>query len=291
VADLKDHSPVTVTYQKMPEFVVLGAFPVTVVLTDYFGNTKEVQATANVVPSPNGPQFTGLETIYLQQGTAVAYKTGVLAQDAQDGELPFTVDPGDLNIQVPGQYTVYYSAVDSDGNRVIAPRNVVVESRTGQLLREKMQQVLNSIIKPEMTRDEQIRAVFSYARWNVTYTGKSDKSSIENAAYEGFSQRQGDCYTYYAMIRTMLDALDIPNVECQRIGGTSDHWWNLVQFEDGKYYHVDATPHAVTWMEHFKMTESAIAEYTQNPEVAERKPNYYVYDRTLPYYQNVEIAQ
>ena len=89
----------------------------------------------------------------------------------------------------------------------------------------------------------------------------------------------------------MLDMLGIPNVEVTRIGGNSHHWWNLVQFEDGKYYHVDATPHRVTNMEHFKMTESVITAYTNNPEIMRRKPNYYVYDHTLPEYQNIEIAQ
>ena len=113
----------------------------------------------------------------------------------------------------------------------------------------------------------------------------------ENAAYEGFTKWSGDCYTYYAMVRVMLDMLEIPNVECARVGGTSNHWWNLVQFEDGKYYHVDATPHRITNMEHFKMTEKVIVDYTNQPAVASYRPNYYTYDRTLPEYQNIEIAQ
>ena len=89
----------------------------------------------------------------------------------------------------------------------------------------------------------------------------------------------------------MLDMLKIPNVEVTRVGGNSNHWWNLVQFEDGKYYHVDATPHRITDMEHFKMTESVIVAYTNKPAVMNYRPNYYDYDHTLPEYQNIEIAQ
>ena len=62
-------------------------------------------------------------------------------------------------------------------------------------------------------------------------------------------------------------------------------------FEDGKSYHVDATPHRITNMEHFKMTESVITDYTNRPAIINYRPNYYVYDHTLPEYQNIEIAQ
>ena len=142
-----------------------------------------------------------------------------------------------------------------------------------------------------MTQDEQIYAVFRQVRNFVGYASHSDKSSVENAAYEGLTKWYGDCYTYYATMRVMLDMLEIPNVEVARVGGTSNHWWNLVQFEDGKYYHVDATPHRITNMEHFKMTESVITTYTNNPAVMNYRPNYYTYDHTLPEYQNIEIAQ
>lgn len=291
VSEIKDHTEVTVTYKETQEFIMAGQCPVILVLTDLFGNTAEVEAVANVVPATNGPQFSGLDTIYLELGAAVSYKSGVSVTDAQDGSLTFTVDPGDFDSKVSGRYTVLYTAVDSDGNKLIVPRTIVVESHIGQIVRENAQAVLDEIIKPGMTRDEKIYAVFKRVWHFVWYSGSSDKSSVENAAYEGFTKWAGDCYTYYAMVRVMLDMLDIPNVEVKRVGGTSNHWWNLVQFSDGKYYHVDATPHRYTNMEHFKMTQSVIEAYTNKPEVAGYRPNYYVYDQTLPQYQNIEIAQ
>ena len=289
--EIIDDTSVTVTYNESPEFVLVGKQPVILVLTDLFGNKTEVEATANIVPAANGPQFTGLETMYLEVGAAVSYRNGVTAADVQDGELSFAVDPNGFNSQIPGRYTVYYSAADSDGNKLIMPRTIVVESHIGQIVREKAQEVLNQIIKPGMTQDEKIYAVFKQVKYHVWYSGNSDKSSVENAAYEGFTKWAGDCYTYYAMVRVMLDTLEIPNVEVRRVGGNSNHWWNLVQFEDGKYYHVDATPHRITNMEHFKMTESVITTYTNNPAVSNYRPNYYTYDRTLPEYQKIEIAQ
>lgn len=289
--EIVDDTAVTVTYKESPEFVLAGKQPVILVLTDLFGNTAEVEATANIVPAADGPQFTGLETIYLELGATVSYKTGVTATDTQDGQLSFEVDPGNFDNKTVGSYTVLYSATDSAGNRLVMPRTIVVESHVGQIVREKAQAVLDQIIKPGMTQDEKIYAVFKRVKNYVWYSGSSDKSSLENAAYEGFTTWSGDCYTYYAMVRVMLDMLEIPNVEVTRVGGDSDHWWNLVQFEDGKYYHVDATPHRYTNMEHFKMTESVITAYTNTPKIINYRPNYYIYDHTLPEYQNIEIAQ
>lgn len=291
VTDIQDHTQVTVTYREQPELIQLGKHTLTLVLTDLFGNTSEVEATVNVIPAVNGPQFTGLDTIYLELGESVSYKTGVTATDEQDGQLSFTVDPGEFDGQTPGRYTVYYCAVDSDGNRLIAPRTVVVESHVGQVVREKAQAVLDQIIEPDMTQDEKIYAVFKWVWRSVAYTGISDSSSVEMGAYGGFTKMSGDCYTYYSMIRVMLDMLEIPNLEVTRIGAVRSHWWNLVQFEDGKYYHIDATPRSYLYREHFKMTESDIEQYTNDPNVSDRRPNYYVYDHTLPEYQNIEIAQ
>lgn len=293
VEKIEDHTQVTVTYKQQPSFITMGTEKVTLVLTDAFGNTSEVEAEAQVVPAANGPQFAGLSDLYVPLGSPVSYRTGVTVTDKQDGNLTFTVDPGNMDIKTQGRYTVYYSAVDTDGNQLIVPRTVIVESVTGQAVRQSAQTILNQIITPGMSRDSQIYAVYGYVRWNVAYVGSSDKSSLENGAYEGFTKKKGDCYTYYAMTRVMLDMLGIENLEVTRVGGTSHHWWNLVLFEDGKYYHVDSSPTRVRLdnVNHNKMTDSDLVVYTNAEGVIERRPNFYVYDKTLPAYRDIEIAQ
>ena len=98
---IEDHSQVTVTYKEQPTFITMGTEKVTLVLTDAFGNTSEVEAEAQVVPAANGPQFTGLSDLYVQLGSPVSYRTGVTATDKQDGDLTFTVDPGQYGHQNP----------------------------------------------------------------------------------------------------------------------------------------------------------------------------------------------
>ena len=292
LVEIVDHSQVTVTYKEIPQFPMLGKQTVTLVLTDFFGNTAEEEVTANVVSAKDGPHFEGLTDIYLEIGTTVSYKTGVKVTDAQDGELAFTVDSGNFDNKTVGEYIVMYSATDSDGNTLLAPRKIVVESHIGQIVREEAQKLLDKLIKPGMGRDEQIRVISQYVRNNVWYSGNSDKSSVENGAYEGFTKWSGDCYTYYAMFKVMMDLLDIPNLEVRRVGGTSNHWWNLVQFEDGKYYHVDPSQHPGSELNHSKMTESDLEYYTEKRSTGkDKRPNYYVYDHTLPEYQGLDIAQ
>ncbi len=293
VEQIVDHTPVTVTYQQEPEFIQIGTREITLVLTDAFGNTATVNATAQVVPAADGPQYTGLTTLRSVVGSAISYKTGVSFTDKQDGELKFTVDAAQVDVETAGTYTVYYSAVDADGNELVVPRTIIVYPPSDKGLDGVIQEVLAEIIKPGMTTSEQVAAMYRQVRFSTFYSGNSDKSSIELAAYEGFTKHTGDCYTYYSMMKVLLDAMGIENLEVKRVGGTSRHWWNLVKMEDGKYYFVDASPGKISfdWLQRHKMTQRDIERYTANEQVVAHRPNYYTYDKTLPQYQGIEIAQ
>lgn len=239
-----------------------------------------------------GPEFQGLSDLYVRLGNTVSYKTGVSAVDSKDGSVSFTVDAAQVNLNTEGTYTVYYSATDSDGNTTTNPRKVIVEDVDRAAVETYAREVLSQIIHDGMTLDQKIQAVYKYSRHKVLYIGTSNKTSIMHAAYEGFATKQGDCYTYYAMNVVMFDMLGIEHLEVTRIGGTSHHWWSLVKFEDGKYYHVDSTPPKVKRDDvfHGKMTESDLVVYTNDPGVINRRPNFYVYDKTLPVYEGIEIA-
>ena len=138
----------------------------------------------------------------------------------------------------------------------------------------------------------QFYQIYLYTKRNVQFVGSSDKSSVVHAAYEGFSTGKGDCYTYYAMNVILLDMAGIENLEVARVGGTSNHWWNLVLHDDGKYYHVDSCPKSIylDGQTYYKMTDGDLDVYTNNKQVASHRPNYYTYDKTLPEYQDIDIA-
>lgn len=292
VTDIVDHSEVTVTYLREPDLTVVGSVDVTLLLTDAYGNTATVDTVIDVIPAANAPQFTGLEDMYIRVGASISYKEGVTAVDPQDGSVTFSVDAAQVDRNTLGEYLVYYSATDSDGNTTIIPRKIIVEDVDRAAVMAYAQAALDKIITDNMSLDRKIQAVYVYTKYNVHYVGTSDKTSILHAAYEGFSTGKGDCYTYYAMNVVLFDLLGLTHLEVTRMGGTSHHWWNLVLHEDGKYYHVDSTPVAVTveGVKHGKMTDSDLQVYTQDPGVSSRRPNFYVYDKTLPEYEGIEIA-
>ena len=292
VENIVDHTAVTVTFAEGTDLTAIGTQTIKLILTDEYSNTAQVESVVVITKPRIEPEFTGLGVIYIQVGETIAYKKGVTCIDPQDGSLDYTVDKSQVDPNTEGTYYVTYSATDADGHTVTLQRKVVVEMVNQEVVERYAQKVLDKIIKDGMTRDQMINAVYNYTRKAVQYVGSSDKSSVMMGAYEGFTTGLGDCYTYYAMNMTMLNMLGIENVEVTRIGGTSHHWWNLVLFEDGMYYHVDSCPvyQKVDGVNHGKMTEADLVTYINHPGVINRRPNYYVYDGTLPQYQDIVIA-
>ncbi len=292
IEDIRDESAVTVTYKEPPLLTTVGEYPVVMILTDAYGNVTEIPAVIQVIPGADAPKFDGMEQLSIYLGDSISYKKGVTATDPQDGVVSFTVDAGEVDLSKTGSYTAYYSATDADGNTTIMPRTVVVLDANRAAVEDYAREVLAQIITADMTRDQQIHAVYRYTRYHIQYVGTSNKESIWHSAYEGFTTNKGDCYTYYAVNKILLDLLGIENLTVRRTGGTSNHWWNLVLHEDGQYYHVDSCPVAVRvdGVDHGKMTERDLQTYTNAEGVVTRRPNFYVYDHTLPEYQDIPIA-
>lgn len=69
------------------------------------------------------PLFIGLDTFYVPQGSDFnSYETLVSLSDYEDGDIPVTVDminTRNVNLHRVGEYPVYYTYTDSDGNKVV----------------------------------------------------------------------------------------------------------------------------------------------------------------------------
>lgn len=143
----------------------------------------------------------------------------------------------------------------------------------------QVQKVLDSIITDGMTKLEQAKAVWSFTKNGISYTGSSDKSDWISGAYTGLTARRGDCFTYYAVSRALLTALGIDNLEVRRVGGVSSHYWNLVNCGDG-WYHFDATPRSgkMPYFVSFMFTDEEAAAYTAKVGGGRE---YYAFDGSL----------
>lgn len=251
------------------------------------------------------PQLIGVRDLVVALNGTVSYRDGVSAVDDVDGPVAVTIDAAGVDLTVAGEYSVIYSAQDAAGNRTEQTVTVtVVETATvdqgqdeqtedeapggtgvggiplTQVTREDVDrlcdQILGKITNSGMSQWDKAKAIFNYVNGHVKYVGSSDKSSWLVGAYVGFTRGRGDCYNYYACSKALLTRADIPNVDLERVGGNSRHYWQLVNTGNG-WYHFDACPHPNGYpLYAFMITETQARAYTE--QVKDVRLNYYVYD-------------
>ncbi len=235
---------------------------------------KVVDTTAPVI------EGTKNRTVYLN--ASVSYKKNITVTDNSGESVSLVVDASEVNTAVLGKYPVRFSATDSSGNTATTEITITVVDRPimdEDYVRPLVEEVVNKVITDDMTQWQKAKALYDWCRKNILYGSKGDRSSIWAGAYEGVVKGYGDCYVYYATYAVMLDIAGIPNMQVARVGGTSNHWWNLVNVGDG-WYHCDASPRRIEDKQYlcFMQTDEQVAAYTLSyPE----KPNYYTFDPTL----------
>lgn len=263
--------------------------------------SQSARPPADVTP----PQLSGVRDLTVALNGTASYREGVSAVDDVDGPVAVTIDASAVDLTVPGEYSVTYSAQDAAGNRTEQTVTVtVVETATvdqgrdeqtedeppgetgigGVPLSEVTQedvdrlcdQILGRITSSGMSQRDKAKAIFNYVNGHVKYVGSSDKSSWLVGAYVGLTRGRGDCYNYFACSKALLTRAGIPNVDLQRAGGNSRHYWQLVNTGDG-WYHFDACPHPTGYpLYAFMITEAQARAYTE--QVKDARLNYYVYD-------------
>ena len=294
VTDIHDVTAVTASYADTPPFGTPGTYTVRVRLTDAGGNAAIVEAPLTVEPDTEPPVFStvsanqaeethayaSLPTVHAVIGGTVSYKSGVIATDAIDGNVEFTVDSSGVDLQTAGLYTVRYTATDRAGNTATAIRKVEVTAASkvsDATVQKLVDSVIQKIIKPSMTKPQKLRAVYDYVTKNMSYTS-ADETTLADAAYRGFTRRTGDCYNYYAMTTLLLDACEIDNMMVERYQGETTHFWLLVNAGTG-WYHLDTSPLRMSdKFVCFMRTDADVAYFTK---ICTYRKNYYNFDKTL----------
>lgn len=276
VSDIVDVSSVQVYYKIEPDFTVLGNQSVSIVLEDEYGNKSELTAMAYIKKDNEAPVISGVydRTVYI--GNTISYKKNVIVTDNRDEDLDFQVDSSAVNLQVEGTYPVIYTATDSAGNTVSKSVNITVKKFeiSEDELYAAVDEVLNEITNDQMTKLEVAYEIYQWIKRHVGYTGYSDKSDWMMEAYRGIKNGIGDCFTYFAVSKALLTRSNIDNMDITRVGGRTQHFWNLVNCGDG-WYHFDACPHK-DHLESFMLTDKEVDEYTEK-----RGNNYYTFDKSL----------
>lgn len=243
VTDIVDETDVVVAFYDTPNFTRVGEQEVTIRLTDTSGNLGLLETKLIVLADTTAPVFSEMEKLTVNIGQTVSYRKDVTVTDDRDGEISFTVDASQVNLEQEGTYKIIYEATDKSGNTAKVEREIFVSATlvvNEELVDEMAQGILDKIIEDDMSAHDKIFAVFMYIRKNVFYSS-SKETDVISAAYKAMKYKKGDCYNYFAIAKVLLDKLGVDNIPVERYQGKSSHFWLLVNIGSG-WYHYDASP-------------------------------------------------
>ena len=159
--------------------------------------------------------------------------------------VSFSVDESGLDLYRVGIYTVYACGVDAKGRRgeCVPIRVEVVDSFDKNRLDDMLGEIVSGLSIEGKSKEAICRDIYRTVRERLVYNGESEKGDLCRSAYYALCQGGGDCYSYFALSKLLLDLCGIENMDIQREEGyTSDtHYWHLVNIGDGCWYHFDTT--------------------------------------------------
>lgn len=248
---------------------------------------QAVGVTVEIVDT-TPPVILGAEDLTIYVGDSVSYRKGITLSDNADGEISLEIKNDSVDLEKEGEYPVRYVATDVSGN--VSEEEIILYVLERSDLEKEVDELADALIG-ELVTDDMTKWDICYALWNwcrtkIRYSYSAGERTIYAGAFEGLHDKCGDCYVYYATFTILLEKCGIETMEIRRVGGTSDHWWNLVNLGDG-WYHCDSSPRRNG--DHYRcfmQTDAQVQAYTESyPE----HPNYYVFDDTLYPERGTEI--
>ena len=116
VSDIFDFSDVTVSYVDLPNMSKAGTYPITVRLTDQYGNYRDITSELTVIVDIEAPTIHCDDTITMYLGSEADYLSGITVTDDHDSTPIVTVDASQVFLDTPGSYPIICTATDASGN-------------------------------------------------------------------------------------------------------------------------------------------------------------------------------
>lgn len=237
----------TVKFAEDYNFVKLGEYTLTLIISDRKGKENERTVTFTLAVDEEPPVITGAGDIVAYLGDGVSYRSGVSVSDNCNNPVTLDINSSAVDTSAEGSYPVIYTAIDGAGNVTTLTVTVYVyrETVTEDMLWTEIDRLIAANIPQSATTEQKARAVYNYVYYSISYADSSDKSDWVRAAYEGIRTGQGDCYTYFALSKAFFVRLGIENKDIQRTEGivTERHYWNMVNIGTSaspRWYHFDA---------------------------------------------------
>ena len=273
VTNVRDVGPVTISYRNEPDVSKGGEVTADILLTDAAGNTAVVRVKLLVISDEIAPEIHGAADWEVYVGDTIAYKANITVSDDQTQYPTLTVDNSKVDTGKAGTYPVTYTATDAAGNSTsVTVYLTLVDKPAGyvepEVVYEFAQDVLDEITDSSMSKVEVAAAIYNWVRTHIGWYDHSDKENGWAAgAYDGFTKRMGDCFTYYATAKALFDVAGIPNIGVTKVitadTSRSSHYWSLINLGDG-WYHVDITPRNGNYTDSFFLyTDEEMLNYSR----------------------------
>ncbi len=265
-----------------------GSYSIRILVSDSRGKKIEFETEFTLVIDHEPPEISGLHDLSVYIGDGVSYRSGVTVSDNCDGEIKLFVDSYAVDLSQEGSYPVFYTAVDAAGNQTVKEITVYVyrEAVTEEMLYALLDPIIANNIPTYASTEEQVRAVYDYVYYSISYDPVSDKSDWVRAAYEGLRSGEGDCFTYFALSKAFFERLGIENIDVKRSEGIVDerHYWSMVNIGSKaapQWYHFDATRLSGIQHSGCLLTDLQVQAYTRQRYDGQGINGYfYAYDQT-----------
>lgn len=250
IGSIKEPDTYTAAFEEaLPDMSAPGDYPVSFRVTDASGNSTGVLETVvSVIRDTEPPVFVSVPELHACVGDAIAYRDELVVQDNCCGEVDLQVDSSAVNMQVPGDYTVTYTATDVSGNTSSAKTILHLSESpvSSESLNRMVDDILSEIVHIGMTVEDQLRAVYEYIQAHIYYSPSNDTGDKVRIACESLTNGTADCYAYNAVAIAFLERLGVDYREIQRTPGlTADtHYWLMVNIGTAsapRWYHYDCT--------------------------------------------------
>lgn len=268
---------------ELPDLKKPGEHTMRVRFTDASGNKTEILTVKMTEIYDNEPPEMDVSPLIVcEVGGSIIYKPYVELSDNCIGKLSFSVDESGLDLSVAGDYVVYVTGRDGVGNMTERQKVTVrvVDTYDKEALGELLDDLVDEIDPEGKSAEKVCREVYGLVRDMLIYTGDSQKGDIDRAAYSAILGGGGDCYSYFALSKLLLERCGIETLDIERAEGYTDdtHYWSLVNIGvEGKdaWYHFDATELKSDRYDHSGclLTDKQINAYSRARE------HFYVYDK------------
>ena len=275
---------VSIEFVNEPYFYEFGEYTVEIMITDIRGYYSVIAATLIILPNEIPPNIRGVQDIVSRRFGTLMLRQNVSAYDAFSNEVEFFVDSRQVDVDTPGVYQIMYYAYDRWGNRGEAFAYVTITEVDVDWIYQRVDEILAGITNSEASQVEQARAVHTWMAQNMSYSAAIGLSGRYENVYQGLRHRSGNCFVYYYTAEIMLTRLGIPNRRIDRVGGTTNHRWHLINPDGLGWHHLDTGPQHSSiahLIDTFMFTSSQAAEFTELIYRTLRRANYYTYDREL----------